>query len=271
MQNTPVHKKNPETNGLLRLDNLSIGYCSRKQKLVLLDQLSIQIPSGTLTGVIGINGSGKSTLLKTLSGVHPPLNGKIYIGDRTLDQLNPTQRAGLLSVVLTDPPASANLTVFDLVSLGRHPYTNWIGRLGTKDREIVADCLSRMDLMDLSEHPIFNLSDGQLQRALIARALAQDTPIMLLDEPTSHLDLYHKVSIFKTLRRITQVSGKTVVFTTHEIDLAIQLCDFILIVNKGASNFGEPCKLIESRAFEDLFPNDTIVFNPAIGRFQVNK
>lgn len=271
MQNSFEFKNDTEKTSQIRTDKLRVGYCEDRSELVLLNELSIQIPAGTLTGVIGINGAGKSTLLKTLSGVHKPLKGKIYIADCALEQLKPTERSGLLSVVLTDPPASGNLSVFDLVSLGRHPYTNWIGRLSTRDREIVTACLERMDLVALSDHPVFNLSDGQLQRVLIARALAQDTPIILLDEPTSHLDLYHKVSIFKTLKQITQESDKTVVFTTHEIDLAIQLCDYILIVNRGSSYFGSPCELIESGAFEELFPNDTIVFNPEIGRFQVNK
>lgn len=255
---------------MLQTLDLSIGYRDTSN-LVLLEHLNLQIPKGSLTGIIGINGSGKSTLLRTLAGVHPPLSGSIQIADRSINSLRPSERANYISVVFTDPPASGNLSVFDLVSLGRHPYTNWLGKLSQTDREIIHNCMVRLDLMDLSHRPCHTLSDGQLQRALIARALAQDTPIMLLDEPTSHLDLYHKVNIFKALKSIAHESEKALLFTTHEVDLAIQLCDYILVMHKNSTFFGTPCELIEKGIFDQLFPEDTIHFNREVGRFQVNK
>lgn len=255
---------------VLKTHNLSIGYQGRKD-LTLLQNLSLGLSRGSLTGIIGINGAGKSTLLRTLAGVQPALEGSIHIAGKPLEQLKPTQRAERISVVFTDPPASGNLSVYELVALGRYPHTNWLGQLSHTDEQIIQDSIVKMDLRALAEQPCYTLSDGQLQRALIARALAQDTPLMLLDEPTSHLDLYHKVNIFKGLKDIAHNSGKALVLTTHEIDLAIQLCDFILVLHKGKPQFGTPCKLIQQGAFEELFPKDTLQFNADFGRFEVNK
>ena len=255
----------------LRTTGLSIGYGGRKDPQVLTEGLSFALPAGSLTGVVGVNGVGKSTLLRTLAGMQPALGGEIFIREIPLEELPPSRRAEWLSVVLTDPPASRSLTVRELVCLGRHPHTNWLGQLAEDDRVAVGSALERMELEPLSERPSHTLSDGQLQRALIARALAQDTSLMLLDEPTTHLDLYHKVKILKGLLEIAHETGKTIVFTTHEIDLAIQLCDYLLVLHGGEASFGSPCELIEAGAFGSLFPEDTIRFDPGIGRFQVNK
>lgn len=255
----------------LRTTGLRIGYGGRRDPLVLTESLSFALPEGSLTGVVGVNGVGKSTLLRTLAGMQPALGGDIFIRDIPLLELPPSRRAEWLSVVLTDPPASRSLTVRELVCLGRHPHTNWLGQLAADDRDAVSGALNRMELEPLSERPCHTLSDGQLQRALIARALAQDTALMLLDEPTTHLDLYHKVKILKGLLEIAHETGKTIVFTTHEIDLAIQLCDYLLVLHGRAASFGSPCELIEAGAFTSLFPEDTIRFDPGIGRFQVNK
>lgn len=261
----------PSITRALHTNNLCIGYGGRKDPLVLTEGLSFTLPEGSLTAVVGVNGVGKSTLLRTLAGMQPALGGAIYIREVSLSEMPPSKRAEWLSVVLTEPPASRNLTVRELVSLGRYPYTNWLGQLGATDRAIIAQALDRMELLSLSEHPCHNLSDGQLQRALIARALAQDTSLMLLDEPTTHLDLYHKVKILKGLQAIAHETGKTIIFTTHEIDLAIQLCDYVLVLRNRESSFGSPCQLINAGAFGSLFPEDTIIFDPKIGRFQVNK
>lgn len=262
---------NPAPAPALRTHGLRIGYRGRRDPLVLTESISFELPEGSLTGVVGVNGVGKSTLLRTLAGMQPALGGKIWIRDIPLADLSPSRRAEWLSVVLTDPPASRSLTVRELVCLGRHPYTNWLGQLAGSDRDVVRDALDRMELLPLTERPCHTLSDGQLQRALIARALAQDTALMLLDEPTTHLDLYHKVKILKGLLEIAHETGKTIVFTTHEIDLAIQLCDYLMVLRGREASFGSPCELIEAGAFGSLFPEDTIRFDPRIGRFQVNK
>jgi iron complex transport system ATP-binding protein len=255
----------------LEVKELEIGYSKKNSPGSLTPPLNFVLPSASLTAVVGINGAGKSTLLRTLSGMHPALCGKVYIQGTPIDEMTPIGRAQLLSVVLTEPIASKNLTVTELVSLGRHPYTNWIGQLSEADLNRVSYALEKMELEAIKRQACHTLSDGQLQRALIARALSQDTSLMLLDEPTTHLDLYHKVKILKLLKEIAHSAYKTILFSTHEIDLAIQLCDSILILTPEYSQFGSPCNLIESGGFETLFPTDTIHFDRKRGMFKVNK
>ncbi len=176
-----------------------------------------------------------------------------------------------VSLVLTDQVASKNLSVTELVSLGRQPYTNWLGTLTQKDISKIESAINMVDLMDLKNRKCYQLSDGQLQRALIARALAQDTPIMLLDEPTTHLDLHHKATVIKLLKSIANETSKTILFTTHEIELAIQMCDKMLILKKSNNQFGTPESLITNAHFDNLFPSETIVFDSKTGSFRVKK
>lgn len=263
---TDFHSEHP-----LVVKGLEIGYKGKAAPHLLTPALNFTLPPGSLNAVVGVNGVGKSTLLRTLSGMHPPLIGSVLLDGIPLKELEPIRRAQCLSVVLTEPIASKNLTVTELVSLGRHPYTNWIGQLSEADRNSVAYALEKMELEPIADQPCHTLSDGQLQRALIARALAQDTALMLLDEPTTHLDLYHKVRILKLLKEVAHTAGKTILFSTHEIDLAIQLCDHILILGPELTRFGSPGQLIESGGFDTLFPGDTIHFDHASGMFKVNK
>lgn len=256
---------------ILEANGLRIGYPGAKPPLALCGELNFALPTGLLAAVVGINGVGKSTLLRTLGGMQPELSGEIKIGGGPAGRLSALRRARLQSLVLTDPPASRNLTVAELVALGRHPYTNWIGQQSEQDRACIEKSLQRMELENLRDRPCHTLSDGQLQRVQIARALAQDTPLILLDEPTTHLDLYHKVHILKGLRDIAHDTQKTVLFTTHEIDLAIQLCDRILILHRDHSVFGDPCQLIDQGAFETLFPEETVLFDRESGAFRIAK
>ncbi len=224
-----------------------------------------------MAAIVGINGIGKSTLLRTIGRVQPKLAGKILLDGKELESYYPLALASKISVVLTEPIASKNLTVLELISLGRQPYTNWIGTLTNLDKEKIVKAINMVQIEDLQHKKCYELSDGQLQKVMIARALAQDTNIMLLDEPTSHLDLYHKVHILKLLREIAHETKKTILFTTHEIEIAIQLCDKMLIMEKERSSFGEPCELINNKSFENLFPSDTITFDSQSGSFKVKK
>lgn len=255
----------------LETRNLAIGYPKSVPPVRLAQDICLQVQAGSLTAVIGANGVGKSTLLRTLCGLQPALAGDILWNGHPLARIGPEKRATLMSVVLTEPPASRNLTVAELVALGRHPHTNWAGRLTATDQEAVNLALERMELQGLSGRACHSLSDGQLQRVCIARALAQDTPLLLLDEPTTHLDLYHKVQILKTLRQIAEDTGKTVVFTTHEVDLALQLCDHLLMMLEGQTLFGQPDALIKQGALEALFPQDTIRFDKDSRSFRVRQ
>ena len=174
-----------------------------------------------------------------------------------------------IGVVLTEPLSTRNITVTELIALGRQPYTNWIGSLSDSDLKRIEEVISLMELEGLKNKKCFELSDGQLQKALIARALAQDTDVMLLDEPTTHLDLYHKVQILKTLQRVAHQDKKIIVFTTHELDLAIQLCDRMLIIGPDTHYFGEPCELIDRKNFDSLFPSDLVRFDAKTGTFKI--
>jgi len=223
-----------------------------------------------MAAIVGVNGIGKSTLLRTLGKVQPRLSGNIHIKGKLIETYTAIELATELSVVLTEPIASKNLTVLELISLGRQPYTNWIGTLSKKDKSITQNALQMVALNELQHKKCYTLSDGQLQKVMIARALTQDTRIMLLDEPTTHLDLYHKVQVLKLLRHIAHETNKTILYTTHEIELAIQLCDKIMILDNGKNTFGEPRKLIKQKSFEKLFPSDTIKFNANTGSFKIN-
>ena len=218
---------------------------------------------------MGVNGIGKSTLLRTLGRIQPELKGKITLDEKPLDEYAVKQLSRKIGVVLTEPLSTRNITVSELIALGRQPYTNWIGSLSTTDREYIKEVIMLMGLDSLKDKKCFELSDGQLQKALIARALAQDTDLLLLDEPTTHLDLYHKVQILKTLQQVAHKTRKIIIFTTHELDLAIQLCDRMLIIGPNSQYFGEPCELIAQKNFDTLFPSDLVRFDASTGTFKI--
>ena len=224
-----------------------------------------------MMAIVGVNGIGKSTLLRTLGKVQPKLSGNIEIKGKPLEQLKSVTLASEISMVLTEAIASKNMTVWELIALGRQPYTNWIGSLTETDTSKIREAIQMLALEEMQHKPCYELSDGQLQRVMIARALAQDTPIILLDEPTTHLDLYHKVQLLKLLRRIAHETKKTILFTSHEIELALQLCDKMLVLDGGASAFGNPESLIEQKAFETLFPADALVFDSETKSFRIKK
>ena len=188
-----------------------------------------------------------------------------------MESFSDLELATKVSVVLTEPIASKNLSVKELLALGRQPYTNWLGKLSKGDMTIINESIDLLELAPFVTKKCFELSDGQLQRVLIARALVQDTNIILLDEPTTHLDLYHKVQILKLLKSIAHETNKTVLFTSHEIDLAIQLCDKMLILDNKTNTFDNPCKLIDHRCFDSLFPSDTLSFDATSGSFRIKK
>ncbi|MDF4221990.1 ABC transporter ATP-binding protein [Maribacter sp. M208] len=249
------------------MNKLSVGYDDK----VVVSNISFKLKKGELAAIVGINGIGKSTLLRTLGNFQPKFSGTIAVEGKELSTYNELQIASKISVVLTEPIASKNLSVYELLALGRQPYTNWLGKLAKKDISIINNSISLLELEPFLDKKCFHLSDGQLQRVLIARALIQDTDIILLDEPTTHLDLYHKVQILKLLKTIAHKTHKVILFTSHEIELAIQLCDKMLILDGKENAFNEPCALIENKKFDSLFPTDTISFDPNTGSFKIKK
>ena len=194
--------ENKDANIILKTNNLSIGYKTKKAVTIVAQNINIALKKGSLIGLVGANGIGKSTLLRTLTNVQPKLSGTTSLNSKLLEDYSNIDLAKTMSLVLTDTIASKNLTVFELVALGRQPYTNWVGNLSENDLEIVNNALLQTNINDLKQKRCFELSDGQLQKSMIARALAQDTDLIILDEPTTHLDMYHKVYILKLLQKL---------------------------------------------------------------------
>ncbi|MEK6155629.1 ABC transporter ATP-binding protein [Flavobacteriaceae bacterium 3-367] len=255
----------------LEARDLGIGYSAKKVQNYILKGIRFSILQGELAAIVGINGVGKSTLLRTLGRVQRKLAGSIWVNNIPLEHHTPLELASKISIVLTEPIASKNLTVRELIALGRQPYTNWLGTLSPDDASKIKNAIAMVGLEALQYKKCYELSDGQLQKVMIARALAQDTSLILLDEPTTHLDLYHKVHILKLLKFIAHETGKTILFTTHEIDMAIQLCDKMVLLDQKGNTFGTPGELIQQKHFEGLFPPDTIRFDPDTASFKVNK
>ena len=257
------------SNIVLSTKNLNIGYRNKKVEALIASNINIEIGEGELVAVIGVNGVGKSTLLRSLSGVQEILNGEISIDGFPLKKLSPQQLAEQISLVLTEQPISKNLSVFELIALGRQPYTNWIGTLSSNDINHIRNAINLVDIEAIQYKKCYELSDGQLQKALIARALAQDTPLVILDEPTTHLDIYHQAYVLKLLKTLTLQTKKSILFATHEINLALQLCDRIILMEKNKVSIGSPSELIENDVFLNLFPSDLIVFDKSSNSFKI--
>lgn len=256
---------------ILKTETLSIGYKSKKSQTIVSSNINIELFKGELVGLIGANGIGKSTLLRTLSKIQPTLNGTVLINDKKITEYNSTELAKTLSLVLTEQIVSKNLSVFELVALGRQPYTNWVGSLSNNDALVINNAISQTNIEELKHKKCFELSDGQLQKVMIARALAQDTDLIILDEPTTHLDIYHKASILKLLQKMTKDSKKTILFSSHEIELTIPLCDKLIIMTDEKVMIDTPENHIEQGNFNLLFPKDLIVFDSETKAFKVTK
>ncbi|CAD0005085.1 ABC transporter ATP-binding protein [Flavobacterium salmonis] len=257
-------------NTILSTSNLSIGYKIKKVAVTIAQDLNLTFDSGKLVALIGANGVGKSTLLRTITGIQPALEGSVSLNDKNINTYKPLDLAQSLSLVLTEKLPPSNLSVFELVALGRQPYTNWVGTLTETDIDKVRQAMALTQIEHLATKRHFEISDGQLQKVLIARALAQDTPLIILDEPTTHLDLLHKVSLFKLLKKLTQETQKCILFSTHDIDLAIQLSDEMIIMTPEMVVQDEPCNLISQGSFATLFKDEHIVFDAEKGKFIVS-
>jgi iron complex transport system ATP-binding protein len=260
-----------QSNIILKTNALSIGYKSKRSQTLVASNINIELQQGELIGLVGANGIGKSTLLRTLTGVQNLLEGQIEIHNKKVEDYNPIDLAKVLSIVLTEQVASKNLSVFELVALGRQPYTNWVGNLSQQDIHIVNQAIHQTNIDTLQHKKCFELSDGQLQKVMIARALAQDTSLIILDEPTTHLDMYHKAYVLKLLQRLAQDTKKTILFSSHEIDLTIQLCDKLIVMTADNVIIDSPENHIKQARFDTLFPKDLIVFDKTTKAFRVNK
>ena len=255
---------------ILQTSKISIGYSHKKEKNIIGSNIDLSLEKAKLIALIGANGIGKSTLLRTITGIQKPISGTVLLNEKNIHELDPLTLAQNLSVVLTEKLPPSNLTVWELIALGRQPYTNWIGKLTENDIAKVNEAMELTQISHLASKKHYEISDGQLQIVLIARALAQDTPLIILDEPTTHLDLLHKVVLFKLLKKLTQETGKCILFSTHDIDMAIQLSDEMIIMTPETVVQDQPCNLIMKGSFNTLFKDEHIVFDSEKGKFVIS-
>ena len=242
---------------VFKAENVSIGYSNK----ILFKDLNFEIKTGVLTSLLGSNGIGKSTLLKTLSRLLQPISGSLFIDQQPINQLTQVHFSKLVSVVLTNENVNKELTVYELVKLGRQPYTNWLDQLTAEDAAFIEQTLVACEIADLAQRKLSQLSDGQLQRSLIARAVVQDTPFIFLDEPSTHLDLYHKVRLFKLLKNLCEEHNKCILFSTHDLDLALQLSHEIMLLKDEHFYHDTTENLIKEGVFDRFFDTDDIVFD----------
>jgi iron complex transport system ATP-binding protein len=267
-QNSPA-----DTAPLLTAESLTIGYrSSGRATRPIAGPLALALRPGELVCLLGPNGAGKSTLMRTLAGLQPPLAGRLDLGGMPLADLGAGDRARQLSIVLTDRVEASGLTVLELVRLGRHPHTGWLGGLSPHDEAQVQAALAATGTQAFAPRPVGELSDGERQKVLLARALAQDTPVVLLDEPTAHLDLPNRVSLMRLLHRLARQTGKAILLSTHELDLALQAADRIwLLPADGRLHTGAPEDLVLSGTFAAAFAREGLVFDPATGTFPLHE
>jgi iron complex transport system ATP-binding protein len=231
---------------LLKTISLTIGYGDH----ILFNDLNLSLPEGKLVCFMGPNGIGKSTLLRCISGIQKPIAGSVEISSGRIEEADPMQ----IAIVLTDRIAASNIKVRELITFGRYPYLDWRVRLSVNDVAKIDNAIGYLQLQSLADKNIQELSDGQIQMVMIARALAQDTPIMLLDEPTAHLDLNNRVEIMKTLKTIARKMNKAILISTHELDLALQTADYIWLAGKDKNMLtGIPEDLVLDGSFDEVF------------------
>ena len=254
---------------ILQANKLSIGYTSKKEVTTIATDINISLNKGKLITLIGGNGIGKSTLLRTITAIQKPISGEVFLNEKNIFTIENSDLAQQQSLVLTDKLPSSNLSVWELIALGRQPYTNWIGTLSEEDFNKITTAIKLTNIENIIEQNHHDIPDEQLQKVLIARALAQDTDLIILDEPTTHLDLFHKVSVFKLLQKLTHETGKCILFSTHDIDLAIQLSDEMIVMTDEFCIQDQPCNLIQKGVFDTLFKDEHIVFDKEKGKFIV--
>lgn len=210
-------------------NRLTVGYRGHR----VVEDISLSLPCGRLVCLLGPNGAGKSTLLRTLCGFQPPIAGTVTISGSDITTMSAAEVARLVSVVLTDRPLTPSLTAAEMVGMGRAPYTGFWGRLSDDDHRLVSEAMQTVGIASLATRRMGQLSDGERQKVMIAKALAQHTPVIVLDEPTAFLDYPSKVAVMKTLARLAHDEGKTILMSTHDLELAAQLGDELMeIENK---------------------------------------
>lgn len=255
---------------ILQAVNLSIGYKSKAGPKLIAEDLNFGLKSGELTCLLGPNGVGKSTLIKTIMGGLPSLAGEVKLNNLPLQSYKADTLAKELAVVLTDKIGGAQLMVEDLIALGRTPHTNWLGKMSHQDQEKVEEAIIQTNIGYLKKALISELSDGQLQKVMIARAIAQDAGILILDEPTAHLDLVNRFEIMFLLRKIAKESNKAILVVTHDLEIALETADQFWLMTCGAPLItGLPEDLVCQGSINQLLPGKELFFDSAKGKVKL--
>lgn len=249
---------------LLHIENLTVGYGNKE----ILRDLDLGLDPSQLTALLGRNGSGKSTLIRSISGVQKPLNGNAQLKKRVVSEYPKRELAKELSLVLTNNQAPGNLTVYALVSLGRFPYTSWMGILSNDDKSVIQWALEVTGTLQFANRRIGELSDGEKQKVMIARALAQETDIIILDEPTAHLDTPNRLEIFHLLKELVSISNRAILISTHDIDTALHYADRLWLVEGNKIKSGVPEDLVIDGSLEKAFEKDQLQFDYGKGVFK---
>jgi iron complex transport system ATP-binding protein len=256
---------------ILTTHNLNIGYSKKGKTDTVQSGLNLELRAGELVCLIGPNGSGKSTLLRTLTGLQKPLAGKTSIDGKEISTLKQREKALLIALVLTERVDIENATVYNIVALGRHPHSSWWGSITGSEDAIIHEAIEMVHLGHKAHCNLNELSDGERQRVMIAKALAQDTPIIMLDEPTAHLDLPNRVEIMLLLHRLAHKTDKSILLSTHELDLALQAADRIWLISPDRGvECGVPEDLVFNGSFNHAFESKAYFFNAANGNFSMN-
>ena len=261
----------PDPSPLLQTRNLQTGYRSGGKKTITTrGPLTLEVRAGQLICLLGPNGAGKSTLLRTLAGLHAPLEGCVESNGADLRQLTLTQRARTVSLVLTERTGIHQLTVYSLVALGRYPYSGRMGGLDETDKHAIEWAIEAAGIQSLRDRMLSTLSDGESQKVMLARALAQDTPVLMLDEPTAHLDLPSRIRLMRLLHKLAHQTNKGILLSTHELELALQVADEVwLLQNTETLHRGAPEDLVLNGAFEEAFAHEDIHFDKQTGTFSI--
>ena len=251
---------------VLAANSLTIGYGTT----CVATGLSLHLRAGRLTCLLGPNGAGKSTLLRTLCGMQKPLAGEVLLNQRNVHAIPARELARLLGVVLTESVQVGLLSAYELVALGRHPFTDWSGRLREEDHRVIRAAIESVGAQDLAGRPFHELSDGERQKVMMARALAQEPKLLVLDEITAFLDLPRRVDIMRTLRRLAHDSGATVLLSTHDLDLALRSADDLWLLQKGGLlHTGAPEDLVLDGRFAEAFRSEGVEFDALAGHFSL--
>lgn len=257
---------------MLSTANLTVGYRNGNRVTEVLKHVDLSLYAGELVCLLGANGIGKSTLLRTISGIQPALNGSVNICGRDLTTYTSKELSKLIGIVYTDRTLAGALTVEELVSLGRQPYTGFFGRLDSDDRKVVKEAVEAVGMSYKMHDYVATLSDGERQKVMIARALAQETPIIILDEPTAFLDVASRIETMQLLRHLAQSQQKAVLLSTHDVGLSLPLTHRLwLVTAHSAVMEGTTSQFVADGTLNALFPNRNITFDSAVMDFRPSK